>query len=231
MDKCYACEEASVIVDYSEGTYVCTQCGVVQEHNILWTEYITYDTVEYDYDTCNHEEDSSIPWYIWKESKILFKDIQRDHSYRGNIKKGVYCNCVFKMCNLYNIPRSLKEISEIMDICITLITKTTKHVEKYHPGSTTVTIVEDDFEKMIPRYLNKLEAELIDHLKLTKPIKEFNSYKHVLIGRTPHTKLVTFLYHLMGDIYTKKQICAIFDISIVTLNKSYKQFITDLSNF
>lgn len=247
---CKNCSQDAVIIDRSEGTYVCTECGVVQEYNIINEEYYEFETSNIDlYFDIDNELDRSIPSYIWKEANDLFTTIQMDHSYRGNIKKGVYCNCLYSICHLYNLPRSIKEIGEIMEVDSCIITKTTKHVDAYYgtssssrPDSTSnssnpiVLIMDDDFAKMIPRYLMKLDLMYKwETIKLTQAIHDYYSNRNLLKGRAPHTKLVTFIYHHLvlengksSTIHTKREICSMFDISVVTLNKSYKQLLCDL---
>jgi transcription initiation factor TFIIIB Brf1 subunit/transcription initiation factor TFIIB len=224
---CYACKDDSIVVDYAEGIYVCITCGVVQESNIWEYSYNPPDlNIQFE---MYEEADTCIPAYILKEYHTLFNELQKEHSFRGNIKKGVRANCLYKICCLYNLPRSIKEISKILDIDTTIITKTSKYVDGYENRNKTKTIqnVDDDFIKMIPRYLNNLSND-IDRIEMTKQLKAFYMNENVLEGKSPHTKMLTFIYHLVGNQYVKKDFCHLFDTSTVTLNKSYKQFSRDL---
>ena len=235
MDQlCSYCNEYKIIIDPVEGTYVCTECGLVKESNI-WVDqgnnHAYYDDI-YDNEIDNEIiTDRTITNYIWNESQKLFEELQKKRQSRGDNKKGLFANCLIQVCNLYNVPRSIREVSEILDIDENIITKTRKQVDHSNFVKTVQVIDDDDFSKMIPRYLNKLRNFEIDVVTMTKNIKDFSTRDGILEGKSPHTRLVTFIYHLIGDKYTKKDVCSIFGISTVTLNKSYKEFISQSLDF
>ena len=211
-NTCRECKEDTIVVDYSEGTYVCTNCGLVHEDHIMMANVIISD---------DEESNTPIPPCVWKEANMLFEKIQNENMYRGKIKKAVFCNCLLQICEQFNIYRSVKEISEMMDIDQSIINKTRKYIDDSSPSLSFT----DNLIQLIPRYLNKISNSSVT----TKiQLKKLCLNPSLLEGKTPHTKLVTFMYYIVGDTYSKKELCSIYDISIVTLNKAYKQFIDDI---
>lgn len=221
MCACINCCENSIVVDYSEGTYVCTNCGVVQEQSIMLPNKKTNEE-----DESVEELDNSIPPFVWKETNLLFERIQSEYSYRGQIKKGVYSNCLLRICQSYDLTRTIREISELMNVDSSLMTKTAKHVDEFNSCESTDN---NDITGLIPRYLQKLSKSRLNKIELTHTLRYHCSNVYLLEGATPHTRLVTFIYHLVRDLYTKKEICHIFDISSVTLNKTYKKFTIEIA--
>ena len=179
---------------------------------------------------------SGIPDYMWNESIDCYKVLTETHSFRGNIKRGVFANCLYKVCCFHNIPRSLKEISELLTVPLTLITRTSKYVDAIgsraqQPLYTT----NEDFLKMLPRYMEKIYTfahaqEIKNKHRLEKDVVDLFMRPEVLNGRTPHTKLTTCIYYHMNTHYGKKEFCELFGLSLVTLNKSYKELLHDVSN-
>ena len=120
------------------------------------------------------------------------------------------------------MPKTIKEIGQLMDVDTSIIMKTRKYFDNYDISSTKVE--SDDSSGFVEQYLNKLLLSRSDKSKLKKELISLCKMR-LLEGKTPHTKLVTFIYYLIHDEYSKKEICAIYDISIVTLNKSYKELL------
>lgn len=260
MNPCYICLSHSIILDNIEGTLICTDCGSVQESNLTWNE-IHYEHDDYDhYDNSNEEfldkpqQYQSIPETCWREAQTMFQSLPR--KYRGRVKEGVYANCLHQICMLHNIPRSLKEISEILHIDMETMNETSKYAKtktKKIIESTETMDQENEFSKMLPRYIEKIKSYIILHhddvsrnkrmnqkkYEIIKQISEWLHSDNLMEGKTPHTKIVTLIYHWFQNkenkkedimVIPKKDLCSIFDISIVTLNKSYKQLLHDFSN-
>ena len=199
---------------------------------------------------------TDIPETCWREAQILFESLPT--KYRGRVKKGVFANCLHQTCLLHNIPRSLKEISELLHIDLETINETCKYTKIHETNQTKLmdnaetTDQENEFSKMLPRYIEKIKSHFtipsfMNQKKKYKIIKQISKWLHndnLMEGKTPHTKIVTLIHywfqhkeHKEADnisniiiTVTKKDLCSIFDISIVTLNKSYKQLLHDFSN-
>ena len=250
MSVCYMCKESALVTDSSEGTLVCTECGTVQELN-MWFDRVPchlhgdemidtttinrYDAIGSDNAHEFAKTTSKIPENMWNECNECYKSLTRTHSFRGNIKRGVFANCLYKVCCYHNIPRSLKEISEILKVPMALITRTSKYVDALgskarQPLHTTG----EDFLKMLPRYMEKMYTKESvweirkDHLE--KDLIRLFTRPELLHGRTPHTKLTVCIYHHVRNHYNKKEFCKLFGVSVVTLNKSYKELLHDVSN-
>lgn len=249
-----------IVVDNIEGTLICTECGSVQESNLTWND-IHYEVDDYLYDghytntyTEKTQQCESIPESCWREAQILFESLPT--KYRGRVKQGVYANCLHQICLLHNIPRSLKEISELLHIDIETMNETSKHAKKNEPNQNKLMNTsemmdqDDEFSKMLPRYLEKIKPYIATHsftnqkkYNIIKKISQWLHKDNLMEGKTPHTKIVTLIYfyffnhmkqieedHIITITITKKELSSLFDISIVTLNKSYKQLLRDLSN-
>ena len=248
-----------IVIDNIEGTLICTECGSVQESNLTWNE-VHYEDDDYSYDSIEHLDKQpdgypSIPETCWREAQILFESLPT--KYRGRVKQGVYANCLHQICVLHNIPRSLKEISEILHIDLETMNETAKYTKKNEPNQTNLMDSaemmdqENEFSKMLPRYIEKIKPYITTSsfinqknkykykYKIIKQISEWLHNDNLMEGKTPHTKIVTLIYYYFFNhlkeidhiiVIPKKDLCSLFDISIVTLNKSYKQLLRDLSN-
>ena len=260
MNPCYLCMNPFIVLDNIEGTLICTECGSVQESNLTWND-IHYEVDDYlhdDHYTNTYAEKTqqceSIPESCWREAQILFESLPT--KYRGRVKQGVYANCLHQICLIHNIPRSLKEISELLHIDIETMNETSKHAKKNEPNQNKLMNTsemmdqDDEFSKMLPRYLEKIKPYITTHsftnqkkYNIIKKISQWLHNDNLMEGKTPHTKIVTLIYyyffdhmkqieedHIITITITKKELCSLFDISIVTLNKSYKQLLRDFSN-
>ena len=269
MNECYICTGHFLVTDVIEGTLICTDCGTVQETNLNWCDIHCRDDNENDIlhpkNELNHIEPSfnkmcnsnnimcnsimcnsimcnsimcnSIPDICWKEATTMMNTLPK--KYRGKIKKGVYANCIHKVCAMHHIPRSIKEISEILHIDMETINKTNRTLNTQQEFIQYCTQSEDStqsFCKMLTRYIDKLQCHIHIEKKhrLINTLQEYLSDEKILEGRTPHTKIITLLYHLLQrhkqQNMNKKDLCNLFEISTVTLNKSYKQLLQNLSN-
>uniref|UniRef100_A0A6C0CVS5 Transcription factor TFIIB cyclin-like domain-containing protein n=1 Tax=viral metagenome TaxID=1070528 RepID=A0A6C0CVS5_9ZZZZ len=263
MNSCYICLSHSIVVDNIEGALICTECGSVQEENLTWNEihfehdhnredgWIGFEDGSKSMDEYNTKNECSIPESFWKEANNML--LKLPTKYRGRVKKGVYANCLHQVCMLHNTPRSLKEISVLLDIDMETINETCKHMKTYQQSEQKNTIQQhsmdqdNEFTKMLPRYMETINSYMMDNsidkmnknkkYKLIKQICEWLQNENLMEGKTPHTKIVTCIYywfeHKEDDqllTMTKKELCRLFDISIVTLNKSYKQLLHNFSN-
>lgn len=257
-----------IVIDNIEGTLICTECGSVQESNLTWNEVHYEDDAVHqindadDSHNANHSIEHldkqpygypSIPETCWREAQILFESLPT--KYRGRVKQGVYANCLHQICLLHNIPRSLKEISEILHIDMETMNETAKYTKKNEPNqnelmnNSEMMDQDDEFSKMLPRYIEKIKPYITtssfinqknkNKYKIIKQISEWLHNDNLMEGKTPHTKIVTLIYYYFFNhmkqiddiiVIPKKDLCSLFDISIVTLNKSYKQLLRDLSN-
>ena len=237
-------------MDNTEGTLICTECGTVQETNLSWCDIHTYknhdDFVKkgtndlINIDRSSGFDNNTIHESYYNEAHALMNSLGR--KYRGMNRKGVYANCLYNICISYNSPRSLKEISEILCVDLETINKTRKYLQPNNSKRHDCIHDDANFMKMIPRYLEKIETYIPStpnsKRKMTNQICDWMKDDSLLCGRTPHTRIVTFLYYLLIQNehqrvpieIEKKDVCVQFYISIVTLNKSYKQLLHDFSN-
>ena len=63
------------------------------------------------------------PKVIEIEAKSLYKIISETKISRGNNRKGIIASCIYFACKTCNVPRSQKEIAQIFDLKIPVMTK------------------------------------------------------------------------------------------------------------
>lgn len=162
-----------------------------------------------------------IPLSIIEEAKALYKELSINKITRGNIKSGLIASALYMACKNNNVPRSAKEIANMFDIEISVMTKGCKKFQS---------IINKRFKScnssdFINRFCTKLKfsREIINEcLNISKKIEELN----LISGHTPPSiaSCSIYLCIIKNDIdIDKKYLAEICGISPVTLLKCYKE--------
>lgn len=185
--------------------------------------YKVYNTIS---DICKKYD---LPKIIEIEAKSLYKIISETKISRGNNRKGIIASCIFFACKTCNVPRSQKEIAQIFDLKIPVMTKGCKlfqeiiHMSKNKSRVlNAVSITSSDF---IDRFCNRLNidsSEIGDIKKLEVEIQ-----KHKIISEVRPDSIAAgsiLLYCKLNNIdVDKTDISEISRISEVTINKCCKK--------
>lgn len=148
------------------------------------------------------------------------------HSYRGKNKRAALANCLAMACKECNIPITTKEMSHICGVEPSRFVK----LEGQADCDT-----DTDYVDMVSKYTSQLDLPRPLRMQYNKQLRGWLRDDTILEGKSPHTRLVAFIYclgakHANSTTNYKKFLVDTFDISIVTLNKALKEFLADHSN-
>ena len=175
---------------------------------------------------------------IQEEAKSLYKIVSSTKISRGTNRQGIIAACVYFACKECGVPRSSKEIAEVFDLNVTVMTKGVKKCQETISMNknnkkrltTKQSIKPHDF---IDRFCNHLKIEEKDVQKI-KEICEIAIQNNIIIENTPPSITSGCIYfyvsHNKIDI-SRKAISDICKISEVTINKCSKRLEENLELF
>ena len=88
--------------------------------SMTYKERSTYKVYNIITDICKKYD---FPKVIEIEAKSLYKIISETKISRGNNRKGIIASCIYFACKTCNVPRSQKEIAQIFNLKIPVMTK------------------------------------------------------------------------------------------------------------
>jgi len=169
---------------------------------------------------------------IINESKSLYKLISDTKISRGNNRIGIIAACVYFACKNCNVGRSSKEISEIFDIKISILTRGCKNFQNILQLSKDKNRIDISdsiiYINFIDRFCNKLNISNKDseNIKnISKKIEEKNIINDI---RPDSFASGCILYYcIINNINCNKTDISKFSkISEVTINKCYKKILS-----
>jgi len=178
---------------------------------------------------------NNIPKIIINEAKSLYKLISNIKISRGNNRIGIIAACVYFACKNCNVSRSGKEISDIFDIKINILTRGCKNFQtvlQLNKEKNRVDISNSTkYLDFIERFCNKLKIdnESSDIKKLSEQIEKLNIINDI---RPDSYAAGCILYYCniniikVNDIQINKtDISKYSKISEVTINKCFKKLL------
>ena len=160
------------------------------------------------------------------EAKSLYNSICEIKISRGSNRDGIIAACVYFACKECNVPRASKEVAEIFDIDITVMTKGCKSFQeilnlnkKNKKRIANKSINPKDF---IDRFSDKLNIDV----KKIEEICDLCLKHNIITQNTPQSIAAGCIYfHIKknGLDITKKSLSDVCKISEVTINKCFKK--------
>lgn len=217
----------SLLVNHSEGNIVCSECGVVSEHNMWMEERFEPDgrcygsrwRILYDF----------VPYATFSDSVLLlacdiYTNKMRTRVFRGRNKRAALANCLMLACKECNVPITSKEMACVCGIEPSRLVKLEVMAD-----------CDTDYADMVSKYTSQLDLPRPTRMEYNKRLRTWLHDDTILEGKSPHTRIVTFIYCLgmrygHTETSSKKFLVDTFDISIVTLNKALKEFLMNHSN-
>ena len=170
----------------------------------------------------------SINQKIVNEAKSLYSNISEIKISRGSNRAGIIAACVYFSCKECEVPRSSKEIADIFDINITVMTKGCKNFhEIMNLNKSNKTRIQNKSihpQDFIERFSDKLN---IDVFKI-KNICKISLDNNIISQNTPQSIASGCIYYYIKKNkleITKKDLSNICKISEVTINKCYKKIL------
>lgn len=161
---------------------------------------------------------------IIEQAKSFYKKISERRLSRGSIRKGLIGCCILYACKAHNVARSVKEISDMCDIKVAILNKTTKiftslmQEEIVNTNSVNV----DD---LISRFCGVFNFEHKEHHSILRDVRKVYAHvleNNILDGKTPTSVASGIIYFVLdkrGYTIDKNIIVAHHNVSIVTLTK------------
>ncbi len=199
--------------------------------------YHTWNSVPYKeralhevFDSFSVALNNGIPICIVEEAKSMYKVLSEAKISRGSNRKGLIASCIYIACKKGNVPRSAKEIADMFNLDITVMTNGCKKfieiwnmVNKEKSGNIVLNASQsDDF---IHRFCSKLNVSP-DIVRLCILISEKAEEFSIVSENTPPSIAAGSIYlacQIMNINITKKDISEVCKISEVTISKCYKK--------
>lgn len=164
---------------------------------------------------------NGIPMKVIQDAKYMYKQASNKKISRGDNSSGLIASCIYHSCIINNVPRSMKEISEMFNIDSTVLTKGNARFQKLMPMNVRSSSAKD----FVSRFGSQLDLSMKD-ISLCKDFVEFLEEEEIITDNSPTTSaagsIAYFcLYHGMKYVL-KKDISNVCSVSEVTINNSIK---------
>lgn len=196
------------------------------QYNIMpYKERSLWNTFTYIQGRC---QQANIPAIIVEDAKINYKMVSEQKISRGSNRKGIIANCVYFSCKKNNVPRSMKEISEIFCISVSEMTRGKKKYEDimYQQSKHTMNHINstNPFD-YIDRFCSNLNIDLdVKHIcqyvvfeAMRRDIFDDNTPPSIAAGA------IFLVANVLNIRITKVQVHTATKISEVTISKCYKK--------
>lgn len=178
---------------------------------------------------------------IIEQAKYYYMTLSKRKLSRGSIRQGLIACCILYACKHYKVSRSIKEISEICNVSVPILNKTSKLFVEIMKDvlidtSKQSSIISTDFMDLITRFVGRLEIEKQHEKLIIKTIKKYETtIKNctLLDCKTPSSiaaSIILYTCHSLQMDVNKNKISSKLDVSIVTINKIYKIIKNEIEN-
>jgi len=176
-----------------------------------------------------------LPPNVLEQAKYYYKVMSERKLSRGVIRKGLIACCLLHACKSMNVPRSMKEISNITSVPTSVLNKTNKLFLKImcdviimsHQQEETA-LESTDSRHLIHRYCNHLQLDKKTEIELVRTVTKIDAdikESGLLDCKTPSaivTGIIMYACSQLNIDISKYTISTEFDISVVTINKITK---------
>ena len=158
---------------------------------------------------------------VIRDAKIMWRKFTGDKLTRGAVRKGIKANCVLYACKLNNVSRTTKEIAIAFDVPTKDISRTSQifkdtilpQKKQDEPKITTP-------RDVISRLLNEFEIDnkRAWRMKCFRMADDLQSCVP-LMGKTPTSVATVIILKILGEMFTKNEVCQKCNVSVPTINK------------
>ena len=180
-------------------------------------------------------EKGNLSQNIIEQSKYYYMTLSKRKLSRGIIRQGLIACCILYACKYYNVSRSIKEISEMCEVTVPILNKTSKLFLEIMNDVLSGNYNNDDtstrstsYKDLIPRFIGKLTLENNIEKKLIKKVKVYDIFiKNCseLECKTPSSIAAGVILYGCNELnvsLSKNLISERLSVSIVTINKIHK---------
>lgn len=177
----------------------------------------------------------NLPHNVIEQSKYYYKILSERKLSRGVIRQGLIACCMLHACKAMNVPRSMKEISNITGVTTATLNKTNKLFLKTMQDVLVISnntkekaLEATNCKHLINRYCNgldldkKLETKLV---RFSNRLNERIQEQGFLDCKTPSAVAAGIIMYSCGKIgvdISKSSVSRKFAITVVTINKITK---------
>jgi transcription initiation factor TFIIB len=167
-----------------------------------------------------------LPSYIKDMTMTLYKRYLKDNILSGRSINGMVAACIFYVCRVHKISRSLKEISNKADL------KFENSKEVYNCYKTLIRELNlkpppPDPISFVPRFISELNLDIKAQSPTIKVIRAFTS-RSCSIGKDPRVIAASALYlvcKMINITISQKRIAKVAQITNISLCKRYKEIL------
>jgi transcription initiation factor TFIIB len=159
---------------------------------------------------------------IKEEAKILFKKIDDQKSLKGRAHNAIVSSCVFISCRKKNNPRSIREISQLLNIDRKDILKCYSLIKKIAPSAHT--------NKSAAEYSKRYASELQfseQANRISQHIAERAIENGLVTGKSPLSVASAAVYlvgKLSGEPRSYTEVTEVSSMKEITIKNCYKSF-------
>ncbi|MBN1503034.1 hypothetical protein JW930_05810 [Candidatus Woesearchaeota archaeon] len=168
----------------------------------------------------------TLPAYVEEEiSKIYTHAVQRG-LVRGHSTEAVVAGVVYAVLRMYDIPRTLNEVSEVTGIDKKKVAKNFKYVSR----NLNIKTLPIDPLNYISRFASELRLKPKTHTKAIDIVQKATR-KQLVSGRSPKGIAAGALYiasKIHNERKTQAEIAKVADVTEVTVRNSYKELTSGL---
>ena len=163
----------------------------------------------------------SLPDSVVRDAKVMWRKFTGDKLTRGAVRKGIKANCVLYACKLNKVSRTTREIADAFEVPTKDISRTSQiFKETILPKKTTqepkITTPHDVIHRLLNEFdLSDKRAWRMKCLRMADQLQQCVA----LMGKTPTSVATVIIYKVLGEHYTKNDVCQKCNVSVPTVNK------------
>jgi transcription initiation factor TFIIB len=168
---------------------------------------------------------NGIPQSIIEEAKEIYKHLAETQVFRGSNRKGLIASCIYYACKNKHVPRSAKEIAEIFNIDVGIMTRGCKNMAEIMGDTVKLELDTSRSSDYIGRYSSILSINDSFYVELAKIISERIDAYGISPENTPPSMAASIIY-LVDQVFKLgipiKDVSTACGTSAVTISKCYR---------
>lgn len=232
----------SLVIDESNGYYVCTDCGYISNEQIMKSN-ISYDVfvpqafcptnVKYLSSSSSNnitlkseleERFPHVPKHMICDILDLISEFKSKKVCRGKVMRGIIASVVFYVCKNANQSLTLTEIGETLKIHLKDIHKAKKIFDNTLCNYKCITTLQPSF--FVKRFCKNIDVPRKSKYKIISKCNKIISHELAIFSNRQATSIcatvIIFVCCKLKLFIDKVQFCEEVNVSVVTVNKLLK---------
>ena len=162
-----------------------------------------------------------LPDSVIRDAKVMWRKFTGDKLTRGAVRKGIKANCVLYACKLNNVSRTTKEIAEAFEVPTKDISRTSQlFKETIIPRKKNTEPKITTPHDVIHRLMNEFDLpnKRAWRMKCLRMADDLQSCVP-LMGKTPTSVATVIILKVLGEQFSKNEVCQKCNVSVPTVNK------------